>query len=267
MTEPSYASQSSAARARSSIRAGEWTGPTAGLAPGFVQANLVILPGAHADDFTAYCRANPRVLPLLEVCQPGSPVPLASAPSADLRIDLPRYRVFRDGIAIEEPTDVMTLWHDDFIAFLFGCSFTFDAVLASRGIAVRHAELGRNVPMYVTNRSTEPAGVFSGPLVVSMRPIPRNAVERVVELTGRLEIAHGEPEHVGSPAELGISDLGVPDYGDPVPVGKDEIPVFWACGVTGQAAIERSRIPFAITHAPGHMFITDQTVDGLLTDA
>jgi len=264
MTEPSHASQSDAARARSSIRAGEWTEPTAGVAPGFVQANLVILPGVHAADFTAYCRANPRALPLLEICQPGSPVPSASAPSADLRIDLPRYRVFRDGIAIEEPTDVMTLWHDDFVAFLLGCSFSFDAVLILRGIPVRHVELGRNVPMYVTNRPTAPVGLFTGPLVVSMRPIPRDDVKRVVEFTGELEIAHGAPEHVGSPAELGIANLEAPDYGEPVPIGEDEVPVFWACGVTGQAAIERSRIPFAITHAPGHMFITDLAVDQLL---
>ena len=243
--------------ARTWIRDGEWTKPTAGLAPGFVQANLVIVAEAIAADFEAYCRANPRALPLLEMTMPGSPVPARSAPSADLRTDLPRYRVFRDGRVIEEPADVMTLWHDDFVAFLLGCSFTFDGLLAAHGIPVRHVELGTNVPMYVTNRGMEPAGIFSGPLVVSMRPIPRDAVEQVVDLTHSLPLAHGEPMHIGSPKELGIEDAESPEYGDPVPIAEDEVPVFWACGVTAQAAITHSRIPFAITHAPGHMFITD----------
>jgi uncharacterized protein YcsI (UPF0317 family) len=155
----------------------------------------------------------------------------------------------------------MTLWHDDFVAFLIGCSFTFDAVLAAEGIAMRHVEQAGNVPMYVTNRPTTPAGVFDGPLVVSMRPIPRDAAERVVELTGALEAAHGAPIWIGSPHELGIADLALPEYGDPVPVQDDEVPAFWACGVTSQEAIARSRIPFAITHAPGHMFVTDLRIE------
>lgn len=243
--------------ARTWIRAGEWTKPTAGLAPGFVQANLVIVASEIADDVEAYCRANPRALPLLERTATGSPVPARLAPSADLRTDLPRYRVFRDGRVIEEPAEVMTLWHDDFVAFLLGCSFTFDGLIAAHRIPVRHVELGRNVPMYITNRATEPAGVFSGPLVVSMRPIARDAVEHVVRLTRSLPLAHGEPIHIGTPEKLGIESIEVPTYGDPVPIAQDEVPVFWPCGVTAQAAIEHSRIPFAITHAPGHMFITD----------
>jgi uncharacterized protein YcsI (UPF0317 family) len=252
-----------AEQARAWIRAGEWTKPTAGLAPGFVQANLVILPQAFASDFASYCGVNPQALPLIEITDPGSPVPTATAASADLRIDLPRYRVFRDGDLLEEPTDVMTLWHDDFVAFLIGCSFTFDALLSAHGIAVRHVELGLNVPMYVTNRMTTPVGSFSGPLVASMRPIQRLDAERVVELTSDLGGCHGAPIQVGAPAELGIDDVGSPQYGDAVPVEEDEIPAFWACGVTAQAAIERSRIPFAITHAPGHMFITDLRVEDL----
>jgi len=259
--------RTSAQEARARIRAGEWTGPTAGLAPGFVQANLVILPHALAVDFTEYCRANPQALPLLEATDPGSPTPSASAPFADLRVDLPRYRIFRDGKIIEEPTDVMTLWHDDFVGFLIGCSFTFDALLKGSGIAVRHVELGCNVPMYITNRMTSPVGAFSGPLVVSMRPIPQDDIERAVGLTCNLQLAHGEPLHIGSPKELGIEDAEFPDYGDAVPIEADEVPAFWACGVTAQATIERSRIPFAITHAPGHMFITDLLTEELAKPA
>ena len=267
------------------IRVGEWTGPTAGLAPGYVQANLVVLPGDFAPDFERFCRANSRALPLLDVTEPGSPTPTRIAPGSDVRLDLPRYRVYREGRTSEEPTDVMTLWHADFVAFLIGCSFTFDALLRANGVAVRHLELGRNVPMYVTNREAEPAGRFSGPLVVSMRPIRRDDVDRVVELTRDIRIrpgerpktgsshvleppslkhvAHGEPTHVGSPEALGIEDLRSPDYGDAVPVREDEVPAFWACGVTAQAAAERSRVPLMITHAPGHMFIADLAVHGV----
>jgi uncharacterized protein YcsI (UPF0317 family) len=277
-----------AREARALIRAGEWTGPTAGLAPGYVQANLVVLPGDFAPDFARFCRANPRALPLLDVTEPGSPTPARVAPESDVRLDLPRYRVYREGRTNEEPTDIVTLWHADFVAFLIGCSFTFDALLRANGVAVRHLELGRNVPMYVTNRKTEPAGRFSGPLVVSMRPIRRDDVDRVVELTRDLRIrpgeqpktgspkelgldesefpCHGEPVHIGSPEALGIEDLERPDYGDAVPVRGDEVPAFWACGVTAQAAAERSRVPLMITHAPGHMFITDLAVHGVRPD-
>ena len=246
-----------AGEARALIRAGDWTGPTAGLAPGFVQANLVILSEDLAADFERFCRANPCVFPLLDITEVGSPVPKRVAPDADLRLDLPRYRVYRNGKLDEEVTDIMTLWHADFVAFLLGCSFTFDAVLQAHGISVRHAELGCNVPMYVTNRATVPAGAFSGPLVVSMRPIPRSAVDRVVQLTRALPEFHGEPIHIGSPEELGIEDLQSPSYGDAVPIHDGEVPAFWACGVTAQAAAEHSRVPLMITHAPGHMFITD----------
>jgi len=272
-----------ASEVRASIRAGEWTGPTAALAPGYVQANLVALPHAQAGDFERFCRANPRALPLLDVTEPGSAVPRRAAPGADIRLDLPRYRVYRNGVLDEAPTDIMTLWHADDVAFLIGCSFTFDAVLRANGIPVRHLELGRNVPMFVTNRETVPVGLFSGPLIVSMRPVPREDVDRVVKLTRDLQIrsddrpktrsldvleppwlkhaAHGEPIHIGSPEVLGISDLERPAYGDPVPVRDGEIPVFWACGVTAEAVARRSRIPRMITHAPGHMFITDLRLD------
>ncbi len=247
--------------ARACIRAGQWTRPTAGLAAGSVQANLVVLPGDLSGDFERFCRANPRALPLLDITEPGSAVPSRAAPDADLRLDLPRYRVYRDGVLDEEPTDIMTLWHADFVAYLLGCSFTFDAVLRSSGIPVRHVELGCNVPMYVTNRETVPAGAFCGPLVVSMRPIRRNDVDRVIELTRSLPQSHGEPIHVGSAEELGILDLQHPEYGDPVPMEDDEVPAFWACGVTAQAAAQQARIPLMITHAPGHMFITDLRIE------
>jgi len=269
----------SASEARALIRAGEWTGPTAGLALGYVQANLVVLPEGQASDFQQFCLANPRALPLLDVTEPGSPTPKRSAPKADIRLDLPRYRVYRDGALVEQPTDIMTLWHADFVAFLLGCSYTFDAILSANGVSVRHVELGCNVPMYVTNQATTPAGVFSGPLVVSMRPIRQEDVERVVGLTRETRVSlgeppgsvspygaelmhsaypfHGEPIHVGSPEALGISDLQCPEYGDTVPVRDGEIPVFWACGVTAQAAAIHSHVPLMITHAPGHMFVTD----------
>jgi len=251
-----------AREARALIRAGEWTGPTADLAPGYVQANLVVLPGDFAAEFERFCRANPRALPLLDVTEPGSPTPTKIAPESDVRLDLPRYRVYRAGRVDEEPTDIVTLWRADFVAFLIGCSFTFDALLRANGVSVRHLELGYNVSMYVTNRETEPVGRFSGPLVVSMRPIRRDDVDRVVALTRGLPLAHGEPTHVGSPEALEIEDLERPDYGDAVPVREGEVPVFWACGVTAQAAAERSRVPRMITHAPGHMFITDLTFQG-----
>ena len=276
----------SACAARAAIRAGRWTGPTASLAPGFVQANLVVLPSSNAVDFERFCRTNPRALPLLDVTEPGLPIPRWAAPSADLRTDLPRYRVYRRGVLDSEVTHLLDEWRDDFVAFLTGCSFTFDSVLQAAGIPVRHVELGSNVPMYVTKHMTRPAGPFCGPLVVSMRPIRRDDLERVTELTRNLRLmhsepiqigspkglgvegleypAHGAPIHAGNPQALGIQDLSRPDYGDPVPVYPGEIPVFWACGVTAQAALLHGRLPLAMTHAPGHMFITDRATDDLL---
>ncbi len=253
----------SASEARQRIRAGEWTGPTAGLAEGFVQANLVVVPGELAEDFERFCRANSKALPLLDITEPGSATPDRAAPDADVRLDIPRYHVYRDGRLDETPTDIMTLWHADFVAFLIGCSFTFDAVLRANGIPVRHVELGRNVPMYVSDRPAISVGPFSGPTVVSMRPIRAGDAERVVDLTRNLPLCHEEPIHIGSPEGLGISDLERPDYGDPVPLADGEVPAFWACGVTAQAAARQSRIRLMITHAPGHMFITDRRIEEL----
>jgi len=226
---------------RTACRAGQWTGPTAGFAPGFAQANLVILPRDWAWDFLLFCQRNPKPCPLLDVTDPGVTAP-AVAPGADLRTDLPRYRV----------------WRDDLVSFLIGCSFTFEAALVHAGIPVRHLQRGSNVPMYRTSIPCVSAGRFSGPLVVSMRPLlPAHAI-RAIEISGRFTQSHGTPVHLGDPAPLGILDLQCPDYGDAVPVEPGELPVFWACGVTPQAALAHAAPPLAITHAPGCMFLTDR---------
>jgi uncharacterized protein YcsI (UPF0317 family) len=246
-----------AAGVRAAIRRGEWTGPTAGLAPGYTQANLVMLPEADAFDFLRFCVRNPKPCPVLEVTDPGSAEPAATAPGADLRTDVPRYRVYRDGAPDGEPTDVRDQWRDDLVAFLIGCSFTFERALLAEGLPVRHIEQGVNVPMYRTSRDCVPAGRFAGPLVVSMRPMTPEQAIRATQITSRYPTVHGAPVHVGDPEQLGIAHLATPDYGDPVEIRPGEIPVFWACGVTPQAVAAASRPELMITHAPGHMFVTD----------
>ncbi len=249
--------------ARALIREGRWQGPTAGLCPGYAQANLVVLPKALAYDFLLFCQRNPKPCPLLEVTDPGVYEPKRVAPGADLRTDLPKYRVYREGQLEAEPTDVQAWWREDLVAFLLGCSFTFEAALLRAGIPVRHLEEGKNVPMYITNQSCAPAGIFQGPLVVSMRPIPVSLVARVVQITARYPSAHGAPVHVGAPEALGIKDLSQPDFGDPVTLREGEVPVFWACGVTPQAVALQTKPPLMITHAPGYMFVTDLKEDSL----
>jgi uncharacterized protein YcsI (UPF0317 family) len=239
------------------IRAGGFTGPTSGLAPGNVQANLVILPRSLAGDFLRFAVANPKPCPILAVSEPGDPAFPALGAELDIRTDLPRYRVWRDGNLIAEPTDVRDVWRDDLVSFAIGCSFSFEEALIEDGIEVRHIARGCNVPMYRTTIPCVPAGVFSGPLVVSMRPLkPADAI-RAVQITSRFPSVHGAPVHLGMPASIGISDVGKPDYGDAVPIAPDELPVFWACGVTPQAVIAQVRPEFCITHAPGSMLITD----------
>lgn len=252
------------ARWRARIRAGLWDRPTAGLAPGYVQANVVIVPESYAEAFLRFCERNPKPCPLLDVTAPGDPVPRRVAPDADLRTDVPKYRVYRNGDLVEERTDIRDLWRPDLVGFLLGCSFTFEAELLRAGIPVRHLECGCNVPMYITNRMCLPFGPFVGPLVVSMRPIPEPDVERAIQITARHPLAHGAPVHVGEPAGLGIQDLTRPDYGDPVPIREGEVPVFWACGVTPQAVARQARLPLLITHAPGHMFLTDLRDEDLM---
>ena len=242
---------------RAAIRRGEHTGPTAGLAPGFTQANLVVLPEADAFEFLRFCLRNPKPCPVLDVTDPGSAEPAELAPGADLRTDLPRYRVWRRGELAAEPPDVRAEWRDDLVAFLIGCSFTFERALLAEGLPVRHVEQGVNVPMYRTNRDCRPAGSFAGPLVVSMRPMTPEQAIRATQITSRYPAVHGAPVHVGDPAALGIADLAAPDYGDPVELRDGELPVFWACGVTPQAVAAAGRPELMITHAPGHMFVTD----------
>ena len=242
---------------RSAIRKGAFCETTSGLCPDRVQANLVVLAAGEAADFRLFCEKNPRPCPLIEQTTPGEPVPHASAPRADLRTDVPLYRVYRRGELAEETTDISSLWRDDFVAFLLGCSFTFETALARAGIPLRHQEENKVVPMYITNRDCVAAGAFRGPLVVSMRPIEQSQVPRVVEITSKYPDAHGAPVQLGRPEALGIRDVDNVDYGDAVTIHDGEIPVFWACGVTPQAVAVQARPELLITHAPGHMFITD----------
>jgi uncharacterized protein YcsI (UPF0317 family) len=242
---------------RLQARIGQWTGPTAGLAMGYVQANLVVVPRVLAFDFLLFCQRNPKPCPVLDVTEAGSPEPQLVAPGADLRTDLPRYRVYRDGELVEEPENLHNHWRDDFVAFLTGCSFTFESALLESGLPVRHIEAGCNVPMFRTNIAGLPAGVFRGPMVVSMRPMTPAQAIRAVQVCSRFPRAHGAPIHIGDPERIGIRDIAKPDFGDPVDCRPGEVPVFWACGVTPQAVAMEARPPLLITHKPGHMFVTD----------
>ena len=242
---------------RRQVREGLWRKPTAGLAPGYVQANLVVLARELAYDFLLFAQRNPKPCPLIEVTDTGSPEPRLSAPGADLRTDIPRYRIYRDGKLVREVMDLLDVWTPDLVAFLLGCSFSFETALLQAGVPVRHIEEGKNVSMFITSVPCTPAGAFNGPLVVTMRPIPAPLVPRAVQVSGRFPAVHGAPVHVGEPTALGIRDLGKPDFGDPVTIRPGEIPVFWACGVTPQAVAMQAKPPLMISHAPGHMFITD----------
>jgi uncharacterized protein YcsI (UPF0317 family) len=222
-----------------------------------VQGNVVILPQAMASDFLLYCQRNPKPCPLLAVSQPGQAQLPTLGADIDIRTDLPRYRVWRHGELAGEPTDISALWRDDLVTFVIGCSFSFEEALLQAGLPLRHIEQNRNVAMYRTNRATLAAGEFAGPMVVSMRPFKAADAIRAIEITARFPEVHGAPVHMGDPAQIGITDLAKPDYGDAVDVLPGEIPVFWACGVTPQAALAQARPAFCITHAPGAMLITD----------
>jgi uncharacterized protein YcsI (UPF0317 family) len=249
--------QTSPRELRAAIRAGRFTGQTAGQSGAALQANLVILAGDDASDFLRFCQANPRPCPLLAVGEPGDPSLPTLGAGIDLRSDVPRYRVWRHGMLESEPTDITALWQDDMVSFALGCSFSFEDALRAAGIPVRHQDAGRNVPMYRTNLETRSAGRFSGPVVVSMRPMPAADAIEAVKISDRFALAHGAPVHLGDPTQIGIADLMTPDYGDAPDIRPDDIPVFWACGVTPQAAIAAARPALAITHAPGHMLVTD----------
>jgi len=242
---------------RQRFRDGLAQGHTSGVADDLVQGNLVVLPRSDANDFLVFCQRNPRPCPVLAVGDVGDPSLPSLGRGIDLRTDLPRYRVWRHGELVDEPADVRALWRDDLVSFVIGCSFSFEWALRSEGIALRHVERGCNVAMYRTSVPTQPAGRFAGPLVVSMRPMTAVHAIRAVQITARYPAVHGAPVHLGDPAQIGIGDLSRPDYGDPVDVLPGEMPVFWACGVTPQAAIAQARPEFCITHAPGAMLITD----------
>ena len=241
---------------RALCRAGDWTGPTAGLAGGHVQANMMIVPQSQAFDFLLFCQRNPKPCPLVEVLDAGCWSPQC-APGADLRSDLPGYCVYEYGVKTDELNDIAGLWRDDLVSFLLGCSFSFEEALMRDGISLRHVEQKRNVAMYKTSIGCNPAGAMQGNMVVSMRPIKAAEVARAVEITARFPQVHGAPLHIGYPAGIGIADLAKPDFGDAVAVLEDEVPVFWACGVTPQYVAELSRLPFCITHAAGKMLVTD----------
>jgi uncharacterized protein YcsI (UPF0317 family) len=227
------------------------------LADQHVQGNVVILPEADATDFLRYCQRNPKPCPVLAVSEPGVPTLPSLGVDIDIRTDVPAYRVWRNGELAEERHDITELWRDDLVTFVLGCSFSFEQALIDAGIPLRHVAEKRNVAMYRTSINTHAAGAFSGPMVVSMRPLKAADAIRAIQITSRFPNVHGAPVHIGDPTQIGISDLAKPDYGDAVSILSDEIPVFWACGVTPQAAILHARPPFCITHAPGAMLITD----------
>lgn len=230
---------------------------TSGMCNGYAQANLAILPKELAFDFLLFTQRNPKPCPVLDVTEIGCPEPKLAAPGADIRYDIPKYRIYRYGKMTDEVTDLSTYWRDDLVAFLLGCSFSFEGPMLDAGLEVRHITENHNVPMYITNIPCTPAGVFRGPMVVSMRPMkPKDAI-RATQVTSRMPSVHGAPVHIGNPADIGIKDISKPDFGDPSTLYPGEIPVFWACGVTPQAVAMSVKPEFMITHAPGHMFITD----------
>lgn len=241
---------------RARARSGELTGNTSGMAPGQVQCNIVILPASWASDFQRFCQLNPKPCPLVGMGDPGNPA-LPALGDIDIRTDVPRYRVWRDGELAEERDDISELWQDDLVTFALGCSFSFEEALIADGLEVRNISAGVNVPMFRTNIDCKPAGPFAGKMVVSMRPfLPADAI-RAIQICTRFPSVHGAPVHLSDPAMIGIDDVGTPDYGDAIEIREHEIPLFWACGVTPQVAIEAARPPFCITHSPGCMLVTD----------
>ncbi len=239
------------------IRSGEIAGQTSGMCGGYAQANLCILPKELAYDFLLFCMRNPKPCPILEVGDTGSPAIKKMAANADVRTDFPKYRIWKNGVLEKEISDISEYWRNDFVYFLIGCSFSFESELLEAGIPVRHIEEGKNVPMFNTSIKLESAGIFSGNMVVSMRPIPHDMVVKAVNVTAAMPRVHGAPIQIGNPEQIGIENILLPDYGDSVTIKDNELPVFWPCGVTPQNAVMNSKPPIAITHAPGHMFITD----------
>jgi uncharacterized protein YcsI (UPF0317 family) len=242
---------------RDLIRKGKWDKPTAGLAMGYAQANLVILPQKYAFDFLLFCQRNPKPCPLLEVLEIGEFMTKFLSLDADIRTDIPRYHIYQNGKLQETVNEIRSFWKPGFVSFLLGCSFSFEEALLRANIPVRHIEENKNVPMFISSIPCKSAGVFRGPLVVTMRPIPSDKVTQAVQITSRFASVHGAPIHIGDPSAIGIKDLRKPDFGDPVTIKMREVPVFWACGVTPQAVVMKTKPDLCITHAPGHMFISD----------
>lgn len=246
---------------RSAIRSGAYRAHTAGLGQGYLQANLAIMPEAYALDFMRYCQRNPKPCPLTGVSDTGNPMMFTMGRDIDIRTDVPAYNIYRHGKLTGSQTDISDLWQDDLVVFALGCSFTFEQALIRADIPVWHIAQNTTVPMFRSNIDTVPAGPFSGKMVVSMRAIPESRVDEVVAISRRFPLAHGAPVYWGDPTGLGIADISQPDWGDPAPVHPGEVPVFWACGVTPQVAIEAAGLPLCITHKPGHMLITDVAED------
>jgi uncharacterized protein YcsI (UPF0317 family) len=246
-------------KTRSEIRLGLHKHHTAGLADGNVQGNIVILPAEYAYDFLLYCQRNPKSCPLLAVSDPGNPRLDVLGVDIDIRTDVPQYRVWHGGELVKQPHDISDLWRNDLVTFVIGCSFSFEQALIDAGIRLRHVAENKNVAMYKSNIATQSAGVFSGPLVVSMRPMSAACAIKAIQITSRFPNVHGAPVHIGDPKQIGVNDLQNPDYGDAVALAADEVAVFWACGVTPQAALVAAKPTFCITHAPGAMLITDLT--------
>lgn len=243
--------------ARLACRRGALNCSTAGVAPGYVQGNLTILPKDLAEDFLRFCRQNPKPCPVIGVSEVGDPRIPELGLDLDIRTDVPGYRVWKHGDLVDETSDVTAWWRDDLVSFVLGCSFSFEQALIEDGLSMRHMASGVTVPMYRTDIACVPAGPFWGPMVVSMRPFTPAQAIRAIQITSRFPAVHGAPIHIGLPELIGIHDLAGPDYGDYVELRSDELPVFWACGVTPQAVIAAAKPSFAITHTPGRMLVTD----------
>ncbi len=257
--------ESNLRRVREAIRSGGYISHTSGLGKGYLQTNIAILPQAFALDFMRYCQRNPKPCPLAGVSDTGNPIMFTLGRDLDIRTDVPAYSVYRDGVLAETLTDISGLWNEDLVAFALGCSFTFEHALQHAGISLWHIDHNKTVPMFRTNIDTVPAGPFSGNMVVSMRMVAPDRLDDVIAISKAFPMAHGAPIHWGDPHTIGISDSSSPDWGDCVPVPGDQVPVFWACGVTPQVAIQQARPPLCITHKPGHMLITDIPEDAEVT--
>lgn len=254
---PFDAASADPARLRRLFRSGAWRGTTANMANGFTQGNLAILPARHALDFARFCQRNPAPCPLIGMSDTGNPRLPDLGEDLDIRTDLPSYNIYRDGRIDGSVPDIRDYWQDDSVAFVLGCSLSFEEALMQARVPLRHIETDRITPMYRTSIATVPAGPFRGGMVVSMRPMPVKDAIRASAITARFPHTHGMPVHLGDPAAIGIADLDQPDWGEPVPMHEGEVPVFWACGVTPQNAIREAGIPLVVTHTPGNMLITD----------